>query len=734
MQTRKERRKAEQYTLASKQIKKGTTIIGSAMMVSSIAAPVVMAPRVVEATEGDIASAEISNTTHSEAVTQNETTANTSDSTTLNSTIESSATETTASSEVDNSTESSTSDNQESSSEEESADSPMAATFSGPRTRSVNAGAFLAEIAGYAQPVAAANDLYASVMMAQAIIESGWGASTLSQAPNYNLFGIKGSYQGQSVYMDTWEYLNGKWVIKKEPFRKYPSYQQSFNDNAYVLKNTSFQAGVYYYSGAWRSKTSSYKDATAWLTGRYATDPSYGTKLNNIIAAYNLSKYDSPSSGGGSTIIGDAGGAEINPGGDGNSNTQNVTHTVKSGDSLWALASKYNTSVVNIKSWNSLSSDMIYVGQKLIVRKGSGGNSGGSSTTDNGSTGNNGGATGGGSTSTTNTYYTVKSGDSLWAIANSNGISIANLRQWNNLSGDVIHPGQRLVVKQGNSTGGSSTTGNGSNENSGGATGGGSTSTTNAYYTVKSGDSLWAIANSNGISIANLRQWNSLSGDMIFPGQRLIVKQGGNTGGSTTGGGSTGNTGGSGGSTSNGTSNYHTVKSGDSLWAIANQYGVSITNLRQWNNLSGDVIHPGQRLVVKNGTTGGSSTSGSTGSNNSGGSTATGTYYTVKSGDSLWAIANANDISITSLRQWNNLSGDVIQPGQRLVVKQGGSSSSSTNTSNSNSSSQTGKTHTVKSGDTLWDLAKAYGSSIQAIKQKNNLSSDIIYVGQKLKV
>lgn len=52
-------------------------------------------------------------------------------------------------------------------------------------------------------------------MMAQAIVESGWGASTLSKAPNYNLFGIKGSYNGQSVYMDTWEYLNGKWLVKK---------------------------------------------------------------------------------------------------------------------------------------------------------------------------------------------------------------------------------------------------------------------------------------------------------------------------------------------------------------------------------------------------------------------------------------------------------------------------------------------------------------------------------------
>ncbi len=87
-------------------------------------------------------------------------------------------------------------------------------------------------------------------------------------------------------------------VSEKEPFRKYPSYMESFQDNAHVLKTTSFQAGVYYYAGAWKSNTSSYRDATAWLTGRYATDPSYNAKLNNVITAYNLTQYDTPSSGG----------------------------------------------------------------------------------------------------------------------------------------------------------------------------------------------------------------------------------------------------------------------------------------------------------------------------------------------------------------------------------------------------------------------------------------------------
>lgn len=155
---------------------------------------------------------------------------------------------------------------------------------------------FIQSIASDAQQLAHKNDLYASVMIAQAIVESGWGKSTLASYPNHNLFGIKGNYNGQSVTLPTQEYLNGKWVTVQAAFRKYPSYKESLEDNAKILKTTSFQSGVYYYSGAWKSNTKSYTEATAWLTGRYATDPNYESKLNNIIETYNLTKYDSVSS------------------------------------------------------------------------------------------------------------------------------------------------------------------------------------------------------------------------------------------------------------------------------------------------------------------------------------------------------------------------------------------------------------------------------------------------------
>jgi flagellum-specific peptidoglycan hydrolase FlgJ len=165
---------------------------------------------------------------------------------------------------------------------------------------------FIAKASGYAKEVAAANNLYASVMIAQAILESGWGTSTLTTQAN-NMFGIKGSYNGQYVEMATLEDNgSGNYYQILAKFRKYPSLRESFEDNAYVLRNTSFTAGSYYYSGAWLSNTTSYTEATAWLQGRYATDTSYASKLNNLIATYNLTQYDSVSS-----ATGDNGGANL---------------------------------------------------------------------------------------------------------------------------------------------------------------------------------------------------------------------------------------------------------------------------------------------------------------------------------------------------------------------------------------------------------------------------------------
>lgn len=249
-----------------------------------------------------------------------------------------------------------------------------------------NISSFIEQMGWSAQQVADSNDLYASVMIAQALLESGYGTSHLSSAPYYNLFGVKGSYNGQSVYMPTKEYLNGQWVEMNEPFRQYGSYWESFQDHANVLKSTSFSTGTSHYSGAWKSQTASFYDATSYLTGRYATDPTYGQKLNWLIENYQLTRFDTPTASTASYSSTESATYEtsysstesttsttssqtytVSSSESATNTTASQTYTVASGDSLWEIASTYGTTIDQIIANNGLSGDLIVVGQELIV-------------------------------------------------------------------------------------------------------------------------------------------------------------------------------------------------------------------------------------------------------------------------------------------------------------------------------------------------------------------------------
>ena len=131
---------------------------------------------------------------------------------------------------------------------------------------------FISQIAESARQLGQDNDLYASVMIAQAVLESNSGQSGLASAT-----------------MQTWEDdgQGNAYHIDAE-FRSYPSYYESLQDYVAILRQS-------YYANTWKSNTSSYQDATAALTGVYATDTNYNTKLNHIIEKYNLTQYDSPS-------------------------------------------------------------------------------------------------------------------------------------------------------------------------------------------------------------------------------------------------------------------------------------------------------------------------------------------------------------------------------------------------------------------------------------------------------
>ncbi|EAC2132544.1 Muramidase-2 [Listeria monocytogenes] len=438
---------------------------------------------------------------------------------------------------------------------------------------------FIQTIQASSSQIAAENDLYASVMIAQAILESAYGTSELGSAPNYNLFGIKGAYNGQSYTKQTLEDDGkGNYYTITAKFRKYPSYHQSLEDYAQVIrKGPSWNPN--YYSKVWKSNTTSYKDATKALTGTYATDTAYATKLNDLISRYNLTQYDSGKTTGGNS------GSTGNSSNTGNTNTSNAKiYTVVKGDSLWRIANNHKVTVANLKAWNNLKSDFIYPGQKLKV-------SAGSTTSDtNTSKPSTGTSTPKPSTGTSTNakVYTVVKGDSLWRIANNNKVTIANLKAWNNLKSDFIYPGQKLKVSAG-STSNTNTSKPSTNTN----TSKPSTNTnTNAkVYTVAKGDSLWRIANNNKVTIANLKAWNNLKSDFIYPGQKLKVSAGSTTN-TNTAKPSTNNP-------SNSTVKTYTVKKGDSLWAISRQYKTTVDNIKAWNKLTSNMIHVGQKLTIK---------------------------------------------------------------------------------------------------------------------------------------
>lgn len=154
--------------------------------------------------------------------------------------------------------------------------------------------AFIETIAKSAQKLGLDYDVFASVMIAQAILESGSGTSSLAAAPNYNLFGVKGSYEGASVNFSTQEDRgSGEMYTIQAAFRCYPSYAESLGDYVTLIRG-GIQGNEEYYQDVWRSQAKNYLRSASALTGKYATDTSYNRKISSLIAVYHLTQYDLP--------------------------------------------------------------------------------------------------------------------------------------------------------------------------------------------------------------------------------------------------------------------------------------------------------------------------------------------------------------------------------------------------------------------------------------------------------
>jgi len=261
--------------------------------------------------------------------------------------------------------------------------------------------------------------------------------------------------------------------------------------------------------------------------------------------------------------------------------------------------------------------------------------------------------------------YIVKSGDSLWSIANRYGVTVAELKALNNLTTNNLSVGQVLRIPTIEVEDDTDT----SDDNT---------------YVVKSGDSLWSIANRYGTTVSELMRINNLTSSNLQIGQTLILMENG----------------------SSEMANTYMVKSGDSLWSIANRYETTVDTLRALNNLTSNVLMIGQVLKVP------------ASSLDAGVETGENTY-TVKSGDSLWNIANRYGITVDTLKNLNNLSSNTLMIGQILKVP---------------SSESAGNTYTVKSGDSLWSIANRYGITVNTLKNLNGLTSNLLQIGQVLRL
>ena len=204
----------------------------------------------------------------------------------------------------------------------------------------------------------------------------------------------------------------------------------------------------------------------------------------------------------------------------------------------------------------------------------------------------------------------------------------------------------------------------------------------NSIYIVKAGDNLYSIANKYNVSVDELKQINGLTSNNLSIGQRIKIPMKDNID----------------------TSNYYIVKPLDTLYSIANKYNMSVQELKSINNLNTDNLYVGQKLLL---------VPENISEDN---------IYIVKLGDTLYSIAKRYNISVKDLIDANGIDDNIIVVGQQLVI---------TVDSNNN---DTDNYYIVKSGDTLYSIARRFNTTVNEIQELNGLVNNILSIGQELKI
>ncbi|MFB3164826.1 LysM peptidoglycan-binding domain-containing protein [Neobacillus sp. 179-J 1A1 HS] len=239
-------------------------------------------------------------------------------------------------------------------------------------------------------------------------------------------------------------------------------------------------------------------------------------------------------------------------------------------------------------------------------------------------------------------------------------------------------------------------------------------------YTVEKGDSLWKIATKYQTTVSELKKLNNLNSDFLQVNQKLQVPAPAQPVPTVAA------------STTASSTSVYVIKSGDYLGKIAKQFNTTVNDLKSLNGLTSDRIYMGQALKVP----GKTETPTPAPAVTSPVESPSTSVYTVVSGDTLSKVGVQYKISVAELKKLNSLRSDMIYVGQKLKVTGKATVTTPTPAAPVTPPVEPTKTseYTVKSGDTLGKISQQYKMTLQKLKELNGLKSDMIYVGQKLKV
>lgn len=260
-------------------------------------------------------------------------------------------------------------------------------------------------------------------------------------------------------------------------------------------------------------------------------------------------------------------------------------------------------------------------------------------------------------------------------------------------------------------------------------------------HRVSSGDTVSGLAVRYGSSVSDIVAANGLnSRALIVIGQTLTIPTGGSSAPAAT---------------TTSAAGTHKVSPGDTVWGLARKYGTTVSAIISANSLSSSAtIRIGQNLTIPGSSTASNASTTSTASSNSGASnTGAGVTHTVRSGDTVWALARKYGTSVSAISKANGLgTSAMIRIGQKLDIPGGSEVGSSTATTVSNTVADTSSptlatgdnlsnfggetvTYTVVAGDTLGGIASRHGVTVSHLVSTNGIkNASLIKVGQKLTI